>query len=245
MEKKYKVFIDESWDHNLNISSLDGDYNIFVLAAVIFSEDNYILYDNMLRNIKKDLRGTDDIVLHTAEITRPNKSKDSRNLLFNDKHFRNLFYKKINNFLKEIDITIVTCIIDKSKLVKQYWSNAEDPYILSFENLINRILRSTWWGICEIFPEKRSHVEDIKLESMLLKLKTIGTAFYTGSNLQDRIVNFRFTNKKANESWSQIADIIASPIGRNYLNKKQKQWNEVEYSIIQNKIPIWWKTIFP
>jgi hypothetical protein len=43
-------------------------------------------------------------------------------------------------------------------------------------------------------------VEDIKLETMLLKLKTMGTTYYTGSEIQDRIDEFRFTKKEQNES---------------------------------------------
>jgi len=50
----------------------------------------------------------------------------------------------------------------------------------------------------------------------------MGTAFYSGSELQDRIVNFQFTKKENNESGSQIVDMIATPIGRHYLQKHPK-----------------------
>jgi len=141
--KTYKVFIDESGDHNLNIATLDGDYNIFVLVAVIFDEEKYKKYNAVLRRIKKKLRGDDTFILHTAEITRPTKSKDKRNDLFNNPKFRNNFYHKINLFIESMDCTIVTCIINKDKLIQQYGSHAKDPYLLSFENVLNHILRAT------------------------------------------------------------------------------------------------------
>ncbi len=243
--KRYKVFIDESGDHNLNISFWDESYNIFVLVAVIIDTTKYSSYDNMLKDIKKELRWDDTLILHTVEITRPNKSRNEKNLLFNDSEFRKKFYTKINTLIDSMDMTIIACIIDKSKLVKQYGSLAEDPYLLSFENLLNRILRATWGWVCEIYPERRSHVEDIKLEAVLLRLKTMGTEFYNGSELQNRIANFSFNSKEENESWAQIVDMIATPIGRNYLNKNPKIWNEISYNIIRSKMPSRGKTIFP
>ena len=35
---------------------------------------------------------------------------------------------------------------------------------------------------------------------MLLKLKSMGTTYYTGSEVQDRIEEFRFMRKEYNES---------------------------------------------
>lgn len=242
---KFLVFIDESGDHNLNKSSLDGLYNIFVLVAVVFSEDNYQIFNQKFRAIKQTLRGDDNLILHTAEITRPNKSKDKRNFLFNNQTFRTDFYQQINQLIQKSEFSIIHCIIEKDKLIQNYGIQAEDPYLFSFENLLNHILRTTWWGRCGIYPEKRSHVEDIKLETMLLKLKTMGTAYYTGSEIQNRIDEFRFTKKEENKSWSQLVDLIASPIGRHYLGKKVKPWNEVDYEIIKQKFTNGGTTIFP
>ena len=140
---KFLVFIDESGDHNLNKSSLDGLYNIFVLVAVVFSEDNYQIFNQKFRAIKQTLRGDDNLILHTAEITRPNKSKDKRNFLFNNQTFRTDFYQQINQLIQKSEFSIIHCIIEKDKLIQNYGIQAEDPYLFSFENLLNHILRTT------------------------------------------------------------------------------------------------------
>jgi hypothetical protein len=135
-----------------------------------------------------------------VEMTRPNKSKDERNLVFNHQEFRIKFYREINRLIQEQNFSIIHCIIEKDKLVQQYGVQAEDPYLFSFEHLLNHLLRITKGNPCKMYPEKRSHVEDIKLETMLLKLKTMGTQYYTGSEIQNRIEEFRFTKKEQNES---------------------------------------------
>jgi hypothetical protein len=52
----YLAFIDESGDHNLKKSSLDGLYNVFVLVAIVFEESSYHLFDQHLKAIKQNFR---------------------------------------------------------------------------------------------------------------------------------------------------------------------------------------------
>ena len=140
---KYLVFIDESGDHNLNKHSLDGQYNVFVLVAVVFETGSYQLFDEKFRTFKQKFRGDDKFVLHTAEITRPSRFKDERNLKFNTPEFRRQFYFGINQLLQEANFSLLYCIIEKDKLVQQYGMQSEDPYLFSFEQLLNSILRIT------------------------------------------------------------------------------------------------------
>jgi hypothetical protein len=140
---KHLAFIDESGDHNLNKSSLDGQYNIFVLVAVIFEENAYQYFDQQLKTLKQKFRNDENFVLHTVEMTRPSKSKDERNYAFNSVDFRKQFYKEINTVVQNADFSILHCVIQKDKLVQQYGMQAEDPYLFSFEQLLNGILRFT------------------------------------------------------------------------------------------------------
>lgn len=245
INEEYFVYIDESWDHNLKVWLFDNYYNVFVLWAVIIKKSDYHLLDAWIKQIKQLLRWSDDLILHTAEITRPSKSKDPRNLCFNDIDFRNHFYWQINQLISKLPITIVYCAIQKDRMLQQYGYHAEDPYLFSFENILNRILRVIPWGTCDIYPEKRSSVENIKLEAELIKIKTMWSQFYSGSQIQSHINSFILKDKKTNESGLQLADLIVSPIGRHILWKTPRPGNEVDYQTIIKKIPWWWSTIFP
>lgn len=114
------IFIDESGDHNLAIQKLDNQYNLFVLGAFCISEEDYKIFEKKFSAIKMELFGTNDFVIHTAEITRPNRSIDPRNKFFNNADFRKKFYSAINCLLKETKCSIIACVIDKEKLVRKY-----------------------------------------------------------------------------------------------------------------------------
>ncbi len=243
--QEYICFIDESSYHNLNRDTLDNTYNIFVLCAVIFKIEDYRKFDKKFRKIKSELFDDEKFIIHTLEITRPNKAKDIKNLRFNNSDFRKIFYNKINALIQESNFSIVYWAIKKSEFQSKYWINSADPYMFCFENLINRIMRLSWWGFCNIYPEKRWHVEDILLETEMLKLKTTWSSFYSWIEIQDRIQSMVLKSKNTNDSGLQLADLVVSPIGRHILWKQNRINSEVLYNIIKTKMPRWWNTIFP
>lgn len=46
------VFIDESGDHNLDITKSDNTYNVFILSAVLIDEEKYKVFDQRLKEIE-------------------------------------------------------------------------------------------------------------------------------------------------------------------------------------------------
>lgn len=241
----YVVFIDESGDHNLHIKKLDTYYNTFVLWWVIFEQEAYTHFDQVFKKMKIDFFGNDNFVIHTNEITRPSNSKQAENERFNDPKFRNIFYHKINSLIESLDARIVYNIVNKNKLVDLRGSKAEDPYLLCFESLLNKILMYCPGSQVHIYPEKRWHVENIKLETEFLKLKTTGTEFYTWSDIAQSIQRFDLVDKYENDSGLQLADLIVTPIGRNFIGKRARVWHEVSFDIIASKVPSWGYNIYP
>ncbi len=63
------LFLDESGDHNLAV--IDPSYPLFVLGGVIV-DARYAegALEDGLRDFKRRLFGRDDLILHTADITR-------------------------------------------------------------------------------------------------------------------------------------------------------------------------------
>ncbi len=128
----------------------------------------------------------------------------------------------------------------------EVWNSSEDPYIFSFDFLLNRILHHCNNGNCNIFPEKRTHNEDMKLELALLKTKNTGTKLFRGAEVSRMITQFALTDKNENHSGLQLADLVVTPIGRHILGKVAKPiGNEIEYQIVKKKIAAEDLLIFP
>ncbi len=240
------VFIDESGNHNLNYLHAKDPYNIFVLGALCISESEYKQLDHRLKLLKKELFNEEDIILHTVEITRPNKSKNILNDKFNNPDFRKRFYTEINLLIEATDFEIVTCLIRKSELWVQVGANAVDPYIYSLNLLLDRILMRCQDQNCKIYPEKRDNTENIKIELEFLRAKNAGTEQFSGADVSNKVEEFVLKDKKANISGLQLIDLIVTPIGRNFLGKKKKEaGHEVSYEVIQKKIATGDLIIYP
>lgn len=231
------MFIDESGDHNLIPEKVDSNYPIFVLAGCIFDEiyyrNNFIPAFNLLKN---KFFGTDSIILHTLEMTRPSKSKEPAFNLFSDAKFRNSFYEELNELVADTNFTLVACIIHKNKHIKKYGLQALDPYLLSFDNLLNRLVFSLPNNeTARIIAERRNGILDNQLELAWLNAKISGTRLIKASVIKDTIDNLQLSPKSSNEPGLQFADLLVSPIGRKYMNKKSKPGHEIDFSVLQKK----------
>ena len=231
------MFIDESGDHNLDPKKIDTTYPVFVLAGCVFDEDYYNgTFVPAFNAFKKTLFGGDDICLHTLEMSRPEKSKNKRFLLFRDKHFRAKFYRELNKLIENTEVTLISCAIQKSKYVEKYGLSALDPYLLSFDNLVNRLIYDLKKDKGKIFAEKRFDNLDQQLEIAWLNIKVSGTDKVKPAEIKDRIENLQLINKRANDAGLQLADLVANPIGRHVLKMKAKpDGNEINFSVIKSK----------
>jgi hypothetical protein len=83
------MFLDESGDHSLRV--IDDQYPVFVLGGIIadvrYAKD---VMEQEVRRFKRDLFGTEEIILHTADICR-NKNGFEQ---LKDSAFRDEFLKR-------------------------------------------------------------------------------------------------------------------------------------------------------
>ncbi len=240
------IFIDESGDHNLRPEGLDNLYNVFVLGAFCIEESDYSDFETRFNAMKTSLFWGDDFIIHTAEITRPNRSLDERNKLFHDADLRKRFYHSIHALIEETPFHFISCVIKKNDFVGRYGVlNSQDPYLFSIENLLNRILWLDNWPH-KLYPEKRWRPLDQILELEILKYKTMGTRFHSGAKIVDSIDEFVLKDKNANWAGQQFVDLLVSPIGRHVLWKPPKPtWNEVSFQMIKKRMSDKNFTVFP
>lgn len=222
------MFLDESGDHSL--SAIDSQYPMFVLGGIIV-EQSYANgeLDEQVRKFKRDLFGRDDLVLHTADITRNRNGFES----LADPAFRLRFYRDLNRLMRELHYTVVACAIRKDRHLAQYGLAAIDPYMLSLTVLIERFcfeLGSLPRGGA-VIAEKRDRTLDRELQLAWLALKTRGTRYFRATQIGMRIESVTCHDKRENLSGLQLADLVVSPIGRFVLGKPVKE----DFRIIESK----------
>lgn len=222
------LFIDESGDHSLR--KMDKNYPVFVLGGAIF-EKTYALktLKEMVNEFKLDLFNDNSIILRTSDISRNQNGFE----ILKDSAFRDKFYKKINSLMSNLDYKAVACVIDKPQHAKAYGNLAFDPYNFSLQILVERFcydLKKSDQGL--IIAESR----DKHLDEMLLteweQIKLRGTSHIKGSEIRQKIKGLELRKKSLNIEGLQIADLIVSPVGRDYLKKTPRE----DIKIIKKKM---------
>lgn len=222
------LFLDESGDHSL--AKIDPQYPMFVLAGCIFESGYHEkVVVSEIEKFKKDLFNNLKLILHTEDITH-NRNGFERIV---DADFRKHFYEAENQLLAKLDYKILACAIKKDEHFKKYGLAAIDPYMLSLDCLVERFVfeleAQRKQGI--IVAESRNSILDNQLELAFLSLKVQGTSFVSASKIKQAIIQLTIKDKKENIAGLQLADLIASPIGRHILGKR----NQVDYKVIERK----------
>ncbi|HET7281493.1 MAG TPA: DUF3800 domain-containing protein [Casimicrobiaceae bacterium] len=222
------LFLDESGDHNLSV--IDGSYPLFVLGGIIVDQAYAANpMEDAVRAFKRNLFDRDDLVLHTADITR-NRNGFER---LKERVFRERFYRELNSLLRGLRFQVVACAIRKEDHLARYGVAALDPYMLSLDVLVERFCMEIGEreGGGVIVAEKRDPTLDRQLEIAWLNLKVQGTRYIRASTIEHRIAGLNLRSKSANIAALQLADLVLTPIGRKILGKPVKE----DYRVIEEK----------
>jgi len=224
MEKKI-LFMDETGDHDL--ANIDRSYPIFGLLGVIFDYDYYMsTVKQELDSLKMNFFSTTEVILHTLEITR-----DKGNFIFcKDPQKRIPFYKAIDDLLEKLDYTMLFMVIDKRNYIQQYLLSAQyDPYIITLEFIVERFYNYlkdlSYRGINavgKVVAESRDPKLDQLIDNEWQRIFINGTDYVSSRKIRTKITDFVIRPKKNNIAGLQIADLIATQEGRNYLDLQRK-----------------------
>jgi hypothetical protein len=222
------LFLDESGDHNLSV--IDPQYPLFVLAGVIVEKDYAEGYlTERIRQFKQEMFGRDDFPLHTADITR------NRGVFapMKDTDFRTKFFHTLNQLMDSLNYSVVACAIHKEAHLTSYGVAALDPYMLSLDILVERFCFDIGnrEGGGMIVAEKRNPTLDHELDLAWINLKVQGTRYLQASEVGKRIQGLTTRDKKECIAGLELADLVATPIGRFVLGKPIKD----DFRIIERK----------
>lgn len=222
------MFLDESGDHNLEV--VDPQYPVFVLAGVIM-DLSYAQHEaeRELAQFKQDLFGRTDIILHTADITRNQYGFEG----LKDRSYRQRFFAAMNRLMASLDYKVVACAIHKDRHLARYHVAALDPYMLSLHVLVERfcfeIGAEVGGGL--IVAERRNPTLDRQLELAYLSLRIQGTRYIQAKQVERRIAALKLRPKSDNVAGLQLADLVATPIGRHVIGKKDHD----DYRVVEAK----------
>lgn len=228
---RYHFFIDETGDHGL--SFIDKNFPLFLLCGCLIREDNLQEIESKVRQFKSKYFKTSEVVLHSRDIR---KCEGAFQILF-DLALKESFYNDLNNIIKEAEYKIIAAAINKEEHIKKYGKGAADPYRLSLSFIIERLIfclddmdkKST----VDIKAEERGNKEDKMLISHFNSILDRGTFYVSPERLKERIVSFKFNNKRENIVGLQIADLNAYPLARNLLNPKEPY---IPFKVLEDKI---------
>jgi hypothetical protein len=219
----YIVYADESGDHSLSTS--DEDYPVFVLTFCIFKKSEYAeIMLPRLSQIKFKFWGHDAVVLHSHKIR---KQKGDFAVLGN-RPTHELFVEQINNLISDSPFSVVATVIDKRRLVSKYTKPA-NPYNLGLLFCLERTSKflaeqGQKDRLTHIIVEARGKKEDAELELEFRRIVAKDSSLAKFELI--------FSDKKANGTGLQIADLIAHPIGKHVIKPDQQNRS---FDIVKNK----------
>lgn len=187
------MYVDESGDHNL--TQIDPSYPLFVLCGVIIDDDHHAtVATESLNSFKTELFGRKDIILHTADFTR---NRNGFEKMINHE-FRTSFFSYLEDWIRQTEFKIISCVIKKEVHLKRYGKRAIDPYILALSILVERFIFECGPAGGVIIAESRSGLLDNALELAFLDLKIRGTNYISPATVRKRIHSLSVRSKQEN-----------------------------------------------
>ena len=211
----YVVYVDESGDHSL--ASIDAGYPVFVLALCVFHKRHYSeKIIPAVEKLKFNYFGHDSVVLHETDIR---KQKGDFAFL-SHRPRREEFVAWLSDIMVKSNFILIACVVDKGRLGRSE-GEASNPYHIALDICLQRLhdllAEKGQHGLqTHVVVECRGKKEDRELE---LEFRRI----CDGNGSQGRQLPFHivFADKKTNLAGLQLADLVARPVGLNYIRPGQ------------------------
>ena len=211
----YVVYVDESGDHSL--ASINPDFPVFVLALCVIHKRHYAeKIIPAVEKLKFNYFGHDSVVLHEHDIR---KQKGAFAFL---SHLptRIEFVRLLSSIMEVSNFILIACVVDKARMSKSEGASTNPYHIaldICLESLREFLVEKKQDHLqTHVVVECRGKKEDRELE---LEFRRI----CDGNNSGNRQLPFDvvFADKKTNLAGLQLADLVARPVGLNYIRPAQ------------------------
>ena len=198
---------------------------------MIFSEDQYSLFNDRVNYLKTSLWNSTEVIFHSRDIRKCEKEFQ---ILFNLEK-KKFFYEEINSIIAVSDYTIISSVIQKDEYIKKY-GRLGNVYSISLSFIIERTifyLDSLNQSIeLEIIVEKRGKLEDNELLRHYNEVYPVGTGYVSPERIHSYSTRLRFRSKKDNINGLQLSDLVAYPIARYSIEPNRVN---LSFDIIESK----------
>ena len=211
----YVVYVDESGDHSL--ASINPEFPVFVLALCVIHKRHYAeKIIPAVEKLKFNYFGHDSVVLHEHDIR---KQKGDFAFL---SHLptRLEFVRQLSSIMDVSNFILIACVVDKARMSKSEGASTNPYHIaldICLESLRGFLVEKKQDHLqTHVVVECRGKKEDRELE---LEFRRI----CDGNNPGFRQLPFDvvFADKKTNLAGLQLADLVARPVGLNYIRPTQ------------------------
>jgi hypothetical protein len=212
----YIVYVDESGDHSL--ASIDKGYPVFVLALCVFHKRHYSeKIIPAIEKLKFNYFGHDNVVLHENEI----RKQKGHFAFLSHLATRHEFMSHLSHLIDKSNFILIACVVDKARLNRNH-NTCSNPYHIALdvclESLHNFLVEKGQTDRkTHIIVECRGKKEDTELKLEFRRISDNSKARSGGFPFE-----ILFADKKTNLDGLQLADLVARPVGINYLRPTQK-----------------------
>jgi hypothetical protein len=211
----YVVYVDESGDHSL--ASINPDFPVFVLALCVIHKRHYAeKIIPAVEKLKFNYFGHDSVVLHEHDIR-----KQKGDFAFLSHLPRRIeFMRQLSSIMEASNFILIACVVDKTRMSKSEGASTNPYHIaldICLESLRDFLAEKKQDHLqTHLVVECRGKKEDRELELEFRRIRD-------GSTLGNKPLPFEvvFADKKTNLAGLQLADLVARPVGLNYIRPSQ------------------------
>jgi hypothetical protein len=197
--------------------AIDSTYPVFVLALCIFHKRHYSeKIIPAVEKLKFNYFGHDSVVLHEHDI----RKQKGQFTFLSQRAVRAEFMDKLTSIMEAANFILIAGVVDKERLVKGGVVN--NPYHIALgmclEALRSFLVEKEQGNVkTHVVVECRGRKEDGALE---LEFRRI----CDGNNQSNQHLPFEiiFADKKTNLTGLQLADLVARPVGLQYIRPMQR-----------------------
>ena len=220
----YRLFIDEVGHDNLNTANDPNERYLCLLGVIMDVEKDHVALDTALGDLKFDTFGNKSVVLHRREIIDKKPPPFDR---LKDPAIRTSFDGGLIKVITDSDYSVVAVQIDKKEHIDRYAVWRSHPYHYCLKAMLERYVMhlNSLGATGDVMAEWRGIGPNRKLEAAYKYLYTRGTDNLTGDQCQRRLSSgqLKIQKKTANVSGLQLADLLASPVNRYLLCRRNKE----------------------
>ena len=216
-----RMYVDENGHETLR-GDLENNNNRFLcLTGVIMRLSEHKILEQKLNDLKLQVFGSADIILHRREIISGKPPFE----ILKDGNVRNNFNSGILKIISDLQYRVISILIDKKAHVDKYGIlKAQDPYALALEFLMQRYqywlqeFKNPVSG--DILAESRGGRED-KTTKETYKIIYEGKGYNKLKNAQNYFSSkeIKLSKKKDNIAGLQFVDLISHPARRYILTQ--------------------------